>query len=649
MRWFFGAVLSCVVFAAVASSTFVPLRDAAGIDYLFAWPGAFWLAWAGSVTVALVAALFIITLTLAGRRSDEARRLASDGRWLAPLVLLGFSVLGILPAVPGIGEHASPLAYFFYDLRWWWLAVLSAWTLFNADRVLGSPAQRRVALAAASSKAARLLAMDAVVFLGVMGWAIATTPNLRFIGALHGDEPKYIRYCEVWYQGGGLDISSKALFADEPLDASPHLLRTAALVPRTIVEESGALLADLGQFLRHPFTFRWARVTGGGGFVHGKHGGIYEVYQPGLSVVLFPGYFIDRYLLGLHPGYQGEFPDELVMTNVMMLLVYGFCGVGLFRLLRHLLESDTLAMLWAFAGVLTLPTSAFAFQFYPELVALLILLIVSNLLIADPDRFRPLTGVAAGVLTGALAWLHPRFLMLSLAIAAVTFVRTRSRARTTFLLGYGLLVFSVMGFDYRVTGSWMPTARWDAANTGGTIRALAVPINLAGYLFHRTWGLLPHCLLLLAVTPGLVVLARRSPLRVAALLAFGLALGIPAAGHSLSAAAGTPGRLVLAVVPLFIWPVAASVRRFWSSPAVQRVTVILAVLSLEASLSYNWTHKKHLGPMHAQGMSGWRPNVVFPNVALDPGDWTASSVAAFGIFILMIAVVSILASRHDRA
>src|SRR3954471_3245415 len=361
MRWFFGAVLSCVVFAAVASSTFVPLRDAAGIDYLFAWPGAFRLAGAASVTVALVAALFIITLTLAGRRSDEARRLASDGRWLAPLVLPGFSVLGILPAVPGIGEHASALAYFFYDLRWWWLAVLSAWTLFNADRVLGSPAQRRVALAATSSKAARLLARDAVVFLGVMGWAIATTPNLRFIGALHGDEPKYIRYCEVWYQGGGLDISSKALFDDQPLDSSPHVVAALGWLPRAIAEETGALLADLRQYVEHPLTFRWNRVTGGNGFVRGKHGGIYEIYQPGLSAVLFPGYFVDRYLLGLHAGYQGEFPDELVMTNLMMLLTFGFCGVALFRLLRILLTSDALALLWSAVGVIMLPTGAFAF------------------------------------------------------------------------------------------------------------------------------------------------------------------------------------------------------------------------------------------------------------------------------------------------
>src|SRR3982751_5030255 len=637
MRWLYGAVLSSIVFAAIASSTFVPLRDSAGVDYLFAWPGAYARAVSTSLAVVLAAALYILVVTFAGRRSEEARRLAREGRWLAPLALLGFSMLGILPAMPGIGVHASPLAYFFHDLRWWWLAVLGGWTLFNADRVLGSPAQRRLGLTGTWSTAARLFAMDAVVFLGVIGWAIATTPNLRFIGVLHGDEPKYIRYCEVWYQGGGLDISSKTLFADQPLDASPHLLTTAALVPRTIIEESGALLADLRQFIRRPFTFHWARVTGGNGFVRGKHGGIFEVYQPGLSVVLFPGYFIDRYLLGLHPGYQGEFPDELVMTNVVMLLVYGFCGVGLFRLLRHLVESDALAVLWAFAGVMTLPASAFAFQFYPELVALLILLIVSNFLVARPDRAPPVAAAAAGMLTGAFGWLHPRFLILSLVLALVAVLRTRARARAAFLLGYALLVFSVMGFDYRVTGSWVPTARWDAANTEGTIRALAVPINLAGYLFHRTWGLLPHCLLLLGVTPGLVVLGRRSPWRVATLLACGFALGIPAAGHSLSAASGTPGRLVLAVVPLFVWPVAAGVRRFWSSREVKGATLILVVLSLDAALSYNWTHKKHLGPMHGQGMSGWKPNVIFPNVSLDAFDWNARNIAVFAILILMAA------------
>ena len=646
MRWLLAAAVSGVLFAAIVSSTFVPLHDSAGIDYLFAWPGPLRLTITTVVAAAVVVALYVIVVELARRQSQTARHLAMRGRWLAPLASAGLLMIGVSPAVPGVGEHAAPLAYFFYDLRWWWVAVLCGWTLLNADTVIGSPLQRIVTSCSRWSSAARLLAMDAIIFIGVMAWATVTTPNLRFIGALHGDEPKYIRYCEVWYQGGGLDISGKTLFADEPLDSSPHLVTAIGWLPRAFVEETAALLSDLRQFASHPLTFRWNRATGGNGFVKGKHGGIYEIYQPGLSVVLFPGYFLDRYLLGLNPGYQGEFPDELVMTNMMMLLVFGFCGVALFRLLRHLLGSNRLAVLWSVVGVITLPTGAFAFQFYPELVALLILLVVSNFLLAHVSNAGRVHALAVGAACGSLGWLHPRFLLLSLALATIGVVKTRSGVRRAFVASYCLVLLSVMGFDYRVTGSWLPTARWDKANIGGNLNPFAVPVNLVGYLFHRTWGLFPHALILILAMPGLFVLWRRVPHLVMVVVACALCLGVPAAGHTLTAAAGTPGRLVLAVVPLFIWPVAAVVRRFWSSDLVRSTTIVLLVLSMDAALSYNWSHKKHLGPIQGASLSGWKPNLMFPNVDVDLSAWSASSVIALAVFVSMIVALSIAAWRR---
>jgi len=649
MRWFVAATLSCLIFAAILSSTFVPLHDSNGIDYLFAWPGPFTLATVSSIVVLSVLLIYLAVIAAARASSQSALQQARDGQWLAPLTGLGLIIIGILPAVPGVAERAAPLAYFFYDLRWWWLALLALWTLLNVERLIGSRPVQWLKGFTAWSPAARLFCLDAAVFAGLIVWAVATTPNLRFVGALHGDEPKYIRYCELWYQGGGLDISSKRLFADEPLDSQPDLLSTAAQLPRAMAEEAGAFAADLRAFAAHPATFRWNRATGGNGFVLGKRGGIYEIYQPGVSVVLFPGYFIDRYLLGIHPGYQGEFPDELVMTNLTMLLVYGFCGVALFRLLRHLLSSDALAILWAAIGMAILPMSAFAFQFYPELVALLILLLLGNFLLVHAPAGRTAACCAAGFAAGALCWLHPRFLLLSLFLACVGLLRTRTGAWRAFAAGYAVVLLSVMGFDYRVTGSWLPTARWDAVNTGGTLNPLAVPLNLLGYLFHRTWGLLPHALILIGVTPGLAILARRHAAIVGSLIVIGLCLGVPAAGHTLTAAAGTPGRLVLAVVPLFIWPVAVAVRRFWASDAVRCATVTVVILSLDAAVSYNWSHEKRLGPMHDVALSGWKPNLMFPDIYVLPSKWSSSSVLVALVLIGVITVLSILALRRDRA
>jgi hypothetical protein len=648
MPWLLAAAVSCLCFFTVVSSTFVPLRNGSDLAYLFVLaPGSRVLAVCTIVVTVLVAA-FVAINRLAVRSKAGNIQQARAGRWLSPLIGLIAIVLGVIPAAPGIGIHGAPLAYFFFDLRWWWFLVLGGWTLVRAEALVGRPVTNRLAAVLDWSPAARLLLLDGILFTAVTGWALATTPHLRFIGALHGDEPKYVRYCEIWYQGGGLEISSKALFADERLDAPPQLTGPLIRLVKAIGEETGALVIDLRHFAADPAGFRWNRVKGGGGFVEGKRGGIYEIYQPGLSVILFPGYFVDRYLLGLHPGYQGEFPSALVMTNLTMLVIYGLCAVALFRSLRHVLQSEALACVWAALGMMTLPMTAFAFQLYPELPALLVILMATNFVLFHASSSVPLAAAAAGAAAGALGWFHPRFFLLSLCLAGVGMLRTRGKPRGALAVSFVLAVISVLAFEYRVTGSWLPTARWDAANPGGTLNPAAMPTNLLGYMFHRTWGLLPHSLVLLGVLPGLVVLARRRPAGALAITAFGAALLVPAAGHSLSAAAGTPGRLVLAIVPLFIAPVALLAQRFWNSRAIRSATVLAVVLSLDAAFSYNWTHKKHLGPIRGLSTSGWKPNLAFPDVHAALGDSWNPSTAVLILFIGALVLFAVLAFVRDR-
>src|SRR5204862_2550314 len=127
---------------------------------------------------------------------------------------------------------------------------------------------------------------------------------------------------------------------------------------------------DLRNFAREPSRFRWNRASAYNGFVSGIHGGLYQEHSAGMSAVLFPGYFVDRYLLNVDSSADGKWPADFTATNLMMLLVYGVCSVVLFRLLRHALGSDVLAWIWFAAASLPLPTTAFAFQLYPELPAL---------------------------------------------------------------------------------------------------------------------------------------------------------------------------------------------------------------------------------------------------------------------------------------
>ena len=290
--------------------------------------------------------------------------------------------------------------------------------------------------------------------------------------------------------------------------------------------------------------------------------------------------------------------------------------------------------------MLTLPTSAFAFQFYPELPGLLLIVLVCTYVLFAPAQTHVALAASAGLGAAGLAWLHPRFLLVSAVLAVCGLVRSDARSRVAFASAAGLVYFSVLGFNYHVTGSFLPTALWDAARPAEGFVRDRVPLNLIGYALDRTWGLAPHAPILLAVVPGLVLLARESWTRALFVAIVGLALAIPASAHTLNAAGGTPGRLVVAVVPLLVWPIAVLVRRFWSSWTVRALAVLAIVSSLDAGLTYNWNHlDKAMGALHAGGRSGWRPNLAFP-VIRDAG-W--ESPANFLLFLTLSGVIVVAA------
>ena len=632
MAWLAASLVSCVLFAAAALGTFVPLTDSRGIQYLYVWPGALRLA-LGSIGLGLsIIGLYVAVVRSVLRRAPEHVRDARAGRWLAPLTALGVVVIGILPAAPGLGEPVAFTGYFFYDLRWWWLGILALLVLIRIERLVGGPIERRFASIGKWSPQARLLLLDAVLFVVVTACVGATTRYLRFDPGLHGDEPKYMRYCEVWYQGGGFEVASRKPFRDLPLDGESHVLGNVVLFGRAVREETASLIQDVGAFVADPRGFQWNRARRLEGFVEGKRGGIYQIYLPGFSAFIFPAYFVDRHVLALRPTQGGEFPAELVMTNFAVLFLFGLCGVALFRLLRHALGSDSLAFLWAVVGLLTLPTAAFAFQFYPELAALLLTILLTTYVWFHAQQSGVVMAAAAGAATAGFVWLHPRFLPLSLCVALPAIIRTSSRrSRLAFLAAAGFVYLTQMAFAYRVTGSWVPTALWDAPGGEPTLSPGAVPIGVLGYALHRTWGMAAQTPLLLAALPGLAILARLSSARAIYLAVACLALAAPAAAHTLNAAGTTPGRLIVAIVPLLIWPVAIAVRRFWSSAAVRALTIVAVVVSLESAITYNWHHIKSMGTMRSAGLSGWRLNLAFPVVA--GGGWSDSG---FNVLLLLL-------------
>ena len=529
MRWLFAALASSALFVVAVTATFVPFRHPDGVEYVFVWPiETTLLLWVAATVVALSALTATVRIA-ARRRSPDALRAARSGEWLAPMAGLAVVCLGVAPAIPGLGERGAVAGYLFYDLRWWWFAALVSLTAWRVDRVLGSRVAHACAAIGRWSPTARLLLLDGVLLFGVMGWAWSTSPNLRFDQTISGDEPRYVRYLEVWYQGQGFVVSTKKLMADLPLDGSPAVLRNFALIPGALADETRALARDLRDAAAHPLAFQWNRSVRLGAYVTGKRGGTYEIYQPGVSFLLFPGYFLDRYLLGLTPGYQSEFPSDLMMTRLMALLVYGACAVALFRLLRHALGSDALAWCWAALGMLMLPMTGFSMQFYPELGASLFILIASNYVVFHSTRWSARVAALVGASAAFLLWFHPRFVVVSLCLAVTALLKSRGRPRWMFVAGYALVALSVGAFDYRITGSWLPDALWSAPGAEETFGAASVSVNLLAYALHPTWGLTAHALVLAAVVPGLLVLARRSPADAVFVAAVGLALGMPAA------------------------------------------------------------------------------------------------------------------------
>jgi len=642
MWWLLAACGSGALLLAATRGTLIPLQYPDDLEYVFVQPGLASLAACCAALFALLGALYLLGIRLTRSSPQEVRRRARLGTWLAPLSLSGTVFLGLTPALPGAGPRAAVLGYFFYDLRWWWLAglVVLAALRFPAAGLKGS-------VSALAHRLRRVRPpVPFMVFTAAVLFACVTSTQVRFSGMLHGDEPRYVRYCELWYEGGGLDVSRVALAADTPT-LRPHLLGNLRHLGPAFATIARTLYTDLAAAWRHPFAYRWNRATAEDAFVQGVHGGLYQIHQPGVSLVLLPGYVLDRLFMWSGPSEDGKFPAALPATNFMMLVTSGLAGVALFRLLRSALDSERWAVAFALLGIMSLPASAFAFQLYPEIPVLLIVLVVTRYLWFElPGRGR--TAAAMGALAGSMSWFHPRFLLLGLGFVTVAVLRTSGRSRSAFLGGFALLLASLMSYDYYVTGSWLPTALWDATGEGVAIADASIVFNAIGYGIDRTWGVLPHAPILIASGAGLLLLARTSLVQALFLAGMCAALTFTAAGHTLSAAGTTPDRLIVAVVPLLMWPVALLVRSLWHSPVARACFVTAGVMTLDASVRYNLHHDKPVGPMHDTSAVGWKPNLAFPVMRGDVWETSAANFHLFTGIVACLGALTLLAWARSR-
>jgi hypothetical protein len=100
-------------------------------------------------------------------------------------------------------------------------------------------------------------------------------------------------------------------------------------------------------------------------------------------------------------------------------------------------------------------------------------------------------------------------------------------------------------------------------------------------------------------------------------------------------------------VPLAMVPVGRTLLEWGDRRWVRAAFAILAVVSLDALLSYNSYHYKDVGRMVDHAASGWTPNLLFPWTHAEPWRWRGTHVLL--LLWAVVAAVLLLAPLVFRA
>lgn len=601
LGWTLGLGIPAGLAAWIAAGSFLPLVDDSWHpEYVFLSASYVWLALCVTVALGAVAAL------------------GSNQRRFAPAVLIAsLDPLALLALVPPFAPLAGPLVFVGIDLRRWRIAAAVLLALVEIDRARGWRWRTRAAeWWGTLQPRTRLLALDASIFVFAAAYATWTSPIMRFTPNLHGDEPKYIRYCENLYQGNGFDITDIKPAATLQRDAPSHVLVNVEYIFETIRLELRRAERDIRSYRHDPdFVFNRGKFVQGW-FVYSKTGRIFQVHTPGVSLLAMPFYYLDRKVIAVDgTTYMGQFAGGLWATNAFFLGMYALWGVVIFRFVRYTVGSDVIAWLLAMLAVATMPITAFAFQMYPETTAGVFITAVCGYL-AFSHRRSPWAAALFGAMAAYLPWLHVRFVAdagLLLIWALVVFRRER-RLAAAFAAGWVLVMAALSLHAFHVTGSILPTALYDTEGVPQVLSPGRVAEGLIGFAFDRGYGLLAYSPYFALALLGIWSFARREPLTSLFMLALFFAAAIPSAAHSWTAAGGSPLRHIVALMPLWLLPLAEALRRFARRRAFIVAFAVCALLSLQNAVAYNNFHFKAYGPMVDESVSGWKINLLFPSL-----------------------------------
>ena len=311
------AVLGASFHFWLAQGSLIPLPNPTGVEYLFVSGSTTSLAAIAAGVSLVVFAGHVLVRRLAMRRGPQPKLFdLDDVRYAMPL--LGFLASAAVPLalLPAVASRYSVWLYFLADLRWWWSAILIAWVIARAHARFGGLANE-VVPQWRSTLTGRGFAQLSLVTLAIV-WVVAGS-QVRFSASTHGDEPKYIRYCENFYQGLGFDISALRPLDALPPDFEPQVWRNVTMLAEAVPRELRSLAGDVPLFLADPSRqFNRATTSGDLGFFVGKHGGLHQLHTPGLSFLIFPAYYWDRTFVDFVPAKDLEWPTKLTAVNAFL-------------------------------------------------------------------------------------------------------------------------------------------------------------------------------------------------------------------------------------------------------------------------------------------------------------------------------------------
>ena len=597
----------------LARSSFVPILGEGVVEYVFLSARASeWILASLVGLLALIGAHVACSRLMVGAPRTGFR--LSEVAYFAPLSLFAFNFIALANLVPATRGWFHAWSYLAVDLRPWLAALIVGLFCVELDR----RADRRLGLLVVRvggrwlEKAGDLpLEIALVAVAAIFVWV--SSPLIRSDFNPTGDEPKYLRYCENWYQGNGFDISTITPAASLPLDYSPPLLNNLRLLGQAACTDLRQARNDLRDLWQRGLPERFNRAKYmGNWFLSGKDGGVYQFHTPGLSFLLFPFFAVDRYLLNWRYD-NPKFPLELRATMTGTLALYLLYVVVIFRFLRGYAERPVLAWSLALLSGLIVPLSAFPFQWYPELSAGIVLLVVSRYVLYG-DKAAWSGALAAGLLAGYLPWMHVRFLVAAVLLlcGGLWSCRRRRSAAIGFAAGWALSLGSMSWYAYHVTGSLLPTALYD---TRGEVLDLSfIGPGLFGFLFDGSFGVLAHAPVLLLAFAGIPGLVTRRP-RVAGFCGLiVMATAATAAAHDFTAAQTTPGRFLVSILPFGMLGLVEAIET-WRTHRWFRLTLaVLVLISLETAWVYNGHHYKVMGRLVDTSFSGWRLNLLFPDI-----------------------------------